>query len=303
MTMMKCLVVLLLCNLHGSSSFGLPPPTNYSPSSILRCSADATGDLDDIDSTQTQITDDRNLNARQRQTEQNTAYITALLSNLEQTLDKYIITGSMPTRRRAYNILQQVKRLSKNKALTEKAERMVKRSGMSTELEPLPEHVDNYDHVPATATEQIEPKQQRVGFGNENRDNNDRRFKNLYQNDNYRVGDVEDASSPEYQPTIIKTGRSSSTSSYSSYSPTTLADEQTGNRINLAEERLKWEQQQQERNERQSLEQHYNTVTNANGIRSRSKNINGSSDSGSDSDDGDIISTASKKHVNVRWEE
>ena len=49
----------------------------------------------------------------------------------------------------------------------------------------------------------------------------------------------------------IQTGRSN-------YSPTTLADEQTNNRINLAEERLKWEEQQQERN---SLEKHYNTVS------------------------------------------
>lgn len=165
-------------------------------------------------------------------------------------------------------------------ALYDRAERMVKRSGMSLEVPPPVEEVE---HVPATDQMQ-QHQQQRVGFGNENRDNNDRRFKNLYSQSDIRydddVDDHDHASSQEYQPTIIKTGRKRS------YSPTTLADEQTGNRINLAEERLKWEQQQQERNEkeneneRQSLEHHYNTVTNGNKTK---KNINGGSSDGDDS--------------------
>ena len=146
--------------------------------------ADASGDLNMNDSNaldlDDSITDDLKLT---RQLEQNTAYITSLLSNLEQTLDKYNITGSMPTRRRAYNILQQVKRLSMDAALTDRAERIIKRSGMSLKVSP----VEEVPHVPATE-QQSTSRKQRVGFGNEDRDNNDRRFKNLYtQSDNYSV--------------------------------------------------------------------------------------------------------------------
>jgi len=279
--MMKCLLLLLLCNLHGSSPLGLPP----SFSSSLRCSCSAsssssapsssfanrrklinlrasTSSSEDDDKSIQVLNDDNpddDDDETQRQLDQNIKYITTLLSNLEQTLDKYIITGSMSTRRRAYNILQQVKRLSMDPTLYDRAERMVKRSGMSLEMPPPVEEVE---HVPATDQERMNHTNT-VGFGNENNNNNDRRFKNLYaEKSNYDINDTDtgdDASSSScggYVP--IQTGRSH-------YSPTTLADEQTSNRINLAEERLRWEQQQKDRN---SLEKHYNTVT---GIK---KNIN-----------------------------
>ena len=143
--------------------------------------------------------------------------------------------------------------------LYDRAERMVKRSGMSLEVPPPVEEVE---HVPATDQQRMNNNGgAAVGFGNENNNNNDRRYKNLYTpdkstEDNNNKDDASSSSCGGYVP--IQTGRSN-------YSPTTLADEQTNNRINLAEERLKWEEQQQERN---SLEKHYNTVS---GIK---KNIN-----------------------------
>jgi len=309
MAMMKCLVsfTLLLCNLHGSSPFGLRPPNNNSPS-ILRCSCSASSSsapsyfnsrahnkslriklqastssasLENNDESIQQATfdndDDDDDDDTKRQLEQNTKYITTLLSNLEQTLDKYIITGSMPTRRRAYNILQQVKRLAMDETLYDRAERMVKRSGMSLEVPPPPEEVE---HVPATDQQQ-QQQQARVGFGNENNDNNDRRFRNLYAPDNSDDISNDASSCGGYQP-IIQTGNNN-------YSPTTLADEQTGNRINLAEERLKWEQEQQERH---SLENHYNTVTSGINKKKEKKNIK----NGSSSDD----NTTSKMKEGVR---
>eukprot|EP00985_Skeletonema_marinoi_P018714 scaffold10515_cov78-Skeletonema_marinoi.AAC.1 len=304
-SMMKCLVLLLLCNLHGSSPLGLLPPLSSSSSSssfrccsssasspsfpgikrasnnnliILQASTSTSDDDDDDDynddddsSNDDDVTNDTiAIESQQRQLDQNTKYITTLLSNLEQTLDKYIITGSMSTRRRAYNILQQVKRLSMDATLYDRAERMVKRSGMSLEVPPPVEEVE---HVPATDQQKMNAGSNsnsnsnvnvNVGFGNENNDNNDRRFRNLYADNNHDYdASLSSSSCGGNEP--IQTGRNNN------YSPTTLANEQTGNRINLAEERLKWEQQQQERN---SLENHYNTVT---GIK---KNINngGSSD-------------------------
>jgi len=229
---------------------------------------------DDDSSNDDDVTNDTiAIESQQRQLDQNTKYITTLLSNLEQTLDKYIITGSMSTRRRAYNILQQVKRLSMDATLYDRAERMVKRSGMSLEVPPPVEEVE---HVPATDQQKMTAGSNsdansndkvNVGFGNENNDNNDRRFRNLYADNNHDYDASPSASSCGGNNEPIQTGRNNN-----NYSPTTLADEQTGNRINLAEERLKWEQQQQERN---SLENHYNTVT---GIK---KNINNGG-SGSD---------------------
>ena len=283
--MMKCFLLLLLCNLHGSSPLGLPPSFSSSfrcscsasssssaPSSssfanrrnLINLGASTSSSSEDDDKSIQVLNDDDDSpqdddDSQRRQLDQNTKYITTLLSNLEQTLDKYIITGSMSTRRRAYNILQQVKRLSMDTSLYDRAERMVKRSGMSLEVPPPVEEVE---HVPATDQQRMN-QTTTVGFGNANNNNNDRRYKNLYTPDKSDDTISDDASSSSscggYVP--IQTGRSN-------YSPTTVADEQTSNRINLAEERLKWEQQQQERN---SLEKHYNTVTD--GIK---KNINDS---------------------------
>jgi hypothetical protein len=87
-----------------------------------------------------------NNNVQSKTEQSNTKYIHGLLTTLESLLDKYIVSGSMATRRRAYNILQQIIRLSMDKELIRKAERMVRRSGMPMEMPPpLPPT----EHVPA----------------------------------------------------------------------------------------------------------------------------------------------------------
>ncbi|KAL7529375.1 hypothetical protein ACHAXR_002931, partial [Thalassiosira sp. AJA248-18] len=78
--------------------------------------------------------------------EQNTKYVKGLIQTLESLLDKYIVSGSMPTRRRAYNILQQIERLSLDKELVLRAERLVKRSGMP--MDPPPP-IPPTEHIPA----------------------------------------------------------------------------------------------------------------------------------------------------------
>lgn len=201
-----------------------------------------TEDRDDDD-------DDEELpSTQQHQLAQNTKYIHGLITNLEQTLDKWIISGSMATRRRAYNILQQINRLSMDETLYKQAERLVKRAGMP--MDPPPP-VKNPEHVPAT--DQTTNNSDVVVSGG-----NDRRFKNMYaptksdQDDN----DELTSSCGGYVP--IKTGQNFSPTTYSSPAASGLVDEQSDNRINLAEERLKWEQQQKERN---SLTKHYNSVS------------------------------------------
>ena len=85
-------------------------------------------------------------NTQSKSEESNTKYINGLLDTLESLLDKYIVSGSMATRRRAYNILQQIFRLSMDSELIRKAERMVKRSGMPMVMPPpLPPT----EHIPA----------------------------------------------------------------------------------------------------------------------------------------------------------
>jgi hypothetical protein len=182
-----------------------------------------------------------------------------LISNLEVVLDKWIVTGSLATRRRAYNILQQIHRLSLDNELYKRAERLVKRSGMPME-EPPP--VLNPEHIPATD----QPSSTSGGMSLEQNDNVDRRMKNAYSpimedgtssttstNSLTTTADTNDDSSSSscggYIP-IIKTGQQQQT--------TTSIATSGDNRINLAEERLQWEREQQERN---ALEKHYNTVS------------------------------------------
>ncbi len=87
---------------------------------------------------------ERNLKSKTEQS--NSTYINGLLDTLESLLDKYIVSGSMATRRRAYNVLQQIIRLSMDKDLVRKAERMARRSGMPMDMPPpLPPT----EHVPA----------------------------------------------------------------------------------------------------------------------------------------------------------
>eukprot|EP00978_Attheya_sp_CCMP212_P001528 scaffold3150_cov51-Attheya_sp.AAC.20 len=68
--------------------------------------------------------------------EENKVYILGLLQNLEAALDKWIVTGSLATRWRAYNIMIQVQRHSLDDELKSRASRMVGRAGMPLEEPP-----------------------------------------------------------------------------------------------------------------------------------------------------------------------
>jgi len=89
--------------------------------------------------------------AEENQLEQNTKYVKGLIETLEGLLDKYIVTGSMPTRRRAYNILQQIERLAMDENLALQAKRMAKRSGMP--MDPPPP-IPPTEHIPAVDQQQ-----------------------------------------------------------------------------------------------------------------------------------------------------
>lgn len=66
----------------------------------------------------------------------NRNYINGLLQNLSVTLDKWIMTGSMATRRRAYNIITQVERESLDDDGMQLAARMAARAGLPLEEPP-----------------------------------------------------------------------------------------------------------------------------------------------------------------------
>ena len=76
----------------------------------------------------------------------NANYINGLLETLGSICDQWIISGSMYTRRRAYNILQQIERLSLDEAYISRARRLVSRSGMPLDPPPPP---PPEEHVPA----------------------------------------------------------------------------------------------------------------------------------------------------------
>eukprot|EP00584_Thalassiosira_punctigera_P008783 CAMPEP_0172541296 /NCGR_PEP_ID=MMETSP1067-20121228/12125_1 /TAXON_ID=265564 ORGANISM="Thalassiosira punctigera, Strain Tpunct2005C2" /NCGR_SAMPLE_ID=MMETSP1067 /ASSEMBLY_ACC=CAM_ASM_000444 /LENGTH=308 /DNA_ID=CAMNT_0013327303 /DNA_START=96 /DNA_END=1019 /DNA_ORIENTATION=- len=91
--------------------------------------------------------------------EQNSKYIRGLIETLESLLDKWIVSGAMATRRRAYNILQQIERLSMDKDLALRAERMVKRSGMPTDPPPP---IPPTEHIPAVDQQQSPSRETNV---------------------------------------------------------------------------------------------------------------------------------------------
>ena len=76
----------------------------------------------------------------------NANYINGLLETLGSICDHWIISGSMSTRRRAYNILQQIERLSLDEAYISRSRRLVSRSGMPLDPPPPP---PPEEHVPA----------------------------------------------------------------------------------------------------------------------------------------------------------
>ena len=196
-----------------------------------------------------------------------------------------------------------------DETLCDTAEGMVRESGMSLEEPPS---VEETRHVPATEQQQVNGSDtnnngrkfdtnnnssgsgsnNNVGFGNQDGENNDRRFRHLYSSNEYiqihnqddddktNNKDAAEASSSCGGYVPIKTGQKTT------YAPTTLADEQSSdNRINLAEERLKWEREQEERH---LLEKHYNRVS---GIQ---QSINGSSSGGGTAVNGKSSSDGTK---------
>ena len=112
LTMTKCVILLLISILHGSSPLGLPlttagccspssspqaliggrrrSTTNFVPSSSGHpLSASAASTSSDTNNNN----NDQQQEENPRQLEQNSKYIMGLISNLETVLDKWIITG------------------------------------------------------------------------------------------------------------------------------------------------------------------------------------------------------------------
>mmetsp|Transcript_18835 Transcript_18835/g.28642 ORF Transcript_18835/g.28642 Transcript_18835/m.28642 type:complete len:604 (-) Transcript_18835:29-1840(-) len=60
----------------------------------------------------------------------NQLYIEGLLQNLSAALDRWIVTGSMGTRKRAFNIMEQISRESMDEELIKQSKRMASRANM-----------------------------------------------------------------------------------------------------------------------------------------------------------------------------
>jgi len=82
---------------------------------------------------------------------QNTKYVNGLIETLGSLLDKWVESESMATRRRAYNLLQQIERISLSQDLVKRAEKMVNRSGMPMDAPPP---IPPMEHIPAIDQQQ-----------------------------------------------------------------------------------------------------------------------------------------------------
>mmetsp|Transcript_22171 Transcript_22171/g.30867 ORF Transcript_22171/g.30867 Transcript_22171/m.30867 type:complete len:679 (+) Transcript_22171:88-2124(+) len=71
--------------------------------------------------------------------EKNAVYISGLLDNLGTALDKYICTGALATRTRAFNIIKQVEREAMDENMAKQAKRMASRAGMPLDEPPVME--------------------------------------------------------------------------------------------------------------------------------------------------------------------
>jgi len=80
---------------------------------------------------------------QQRQLQQNANYINGLLDNLTTALDKWIVSGNLATRMRAYNIMKQIERESMDQDLVDRSKRMVSRASMPLEEPPQPKQTYN----------------------------------------------------------------------------------------------------------------------------------------------------------------
>jgi len=143
-----------------------------------------------------------------KQVRQNAQYIKGLMDNLEELLDKWIKTGTMATRRRAYNIHQQISRLSMDEELVNQATRLIKRAGMP--LDPPPP-VPPTKHIPADQQQQPQQQQEQS----------------------------QSAASSCGGGVSLKTGNSPSSTIATSYA----VDSDGSSRRDTADERIQWEQQ------------------------------------------------------------
>mmetsp|Transcript_291 Transcript_291/g.471 ORF Transcript_291/g.471 Transcript_291/m.471 type:complete len:677 (+) Transcript_291:91-2121(+) len=71
--------------------------------------------------------------------EKNAIYISGLLENLGTALDKYIMTGALATRTRAFNIMKQIEREAMDENSAKQAKRMATRAGMPLDEPPVME--------------------------------------------------------------------------------------------------------------------------------------------------------------------
>ncbi|KAL7519704.1 hypothetical protein ACHAWX_004455 [Stephanocyclus meneghinianus] len=173
------------------------------------------GAVDSLIGKQTAKCENEELTKEARQLQQNSKYIKGLIENLEGVLDKWIISGSLATRRRAYNILHQIQRLAMDPEQARQAMRMVNRAGMPMDPPPL---IPPTEHVPADQQPSIVDR---------------------------TVSSVVKPMGPMSSDEVSSCG--STTKAGKGYTPTSYAGE---NRIDLANERLEWEKQQVEDNNR-----------------------------------------------------
>ena len=151
--------ILLLCLVQYCISFsqaGSEIRANRAPITCFNLSDNATrrynSSSSDSDSGSTRSSNTKDTpSSGDKESEQNTKYVKGLIDTLESLCDKWIVSGTMATRRRAYNLLQQIERISLDKELALQAGRMVKRCGMP--LDPPPP-IPPTEHIPAVDQQQ-----------------------------------------------------------------------------------------------------------------------------------------------------
>lgn len=135
--------LLLLCLVEHSASFGIVGSevrANRAPISCLSSSGTTRS--------RRYSTSNSSSSAVEKDTdeENDDKHIYNLIETLGTLADHYIVSGSMATRRRAYNILQEIERLAPDEELVKKSLRKVKRAGMPTDPPPP---IPPTEHIPA----------------------------------------------------------------------------------------------------------------------------------------------------------
>eukprot|EP00578_Thalassiosira_sp_NH16_P023122 CAMPEP_0181089218 /NCGR_PEP_ID=MMETSP1071-20121207/7187_1 /TAXON_ID=35127 /ORGANISM="Thalassiosira sp., Strain NH16" /LENGTH=685 /DNA_ID=CAMNT_0023171155 /DNA_START=174 /DNA_END=2231 /DNA_ORIENTATION=+ len=158
--------LLLVCLAQQSVPFGFgiarsEVRANRAPIAKIGCSSSETRRYGASSSSGSAVDKDADGKANS-QLEQNTKYVEGLIRTLDTLLEQWKVSGgAMATRRRAYNILQQIERLSMDKDLTLKAEKNVEESGMPTDPPPpMPptEHIPAVDQPQPQTCEQYTAK-------------------------------------------------------------------------------------------------------------------------------------------------